>query len=126
MQEIYPVLRTVPLFAGMEEGELTSLLACLNALKRTYEKGGRILRAGEPVRNVGIVLEGRVQVYREEFSGARTLLSQLAAGSLFAEAFACANVKILPVSVEAHRDHLPVQLRLPCAAYPQHDERVSG
>ncbi len=104
MQEFFPVLRTVPLFAGMEEAELASLLACLNALKRTYEKGERILRAGEPVRNVGIVLDGRVQVYREEFSGARTLLAQLAAGNLFAEAFACANVKILPVSVEAVTD----------------------
>lgn len=62
-----------------------------------------ILLAGDPADRVGVLLEGRAQVIREEFSGSRTILTGLNPGNLFAEAFACASGehKTLPVTVLA-------------------------
>ena len=50
---------------------------------------------------VGIVLEGSLQVVREDYYGNRSLLTTLHPGELFAEAFACAGVEQIPVSVVA-------------------------
>ena len=98
------VIKAAPLFQNMGEEELLGLLGCLHAKPRSYEKGAFILRAGEPVTGFGMVLTGRIQVTREDIYGARTLLTQLGTGDLFAEAFAFANAPALPVSVEAASD----------------------
>ncbi len=102
--EHLPVIKAAPLFQNIEEAELFGLLGCLRAKPRSYEKGAFILRAGEPVTGFGMVLVGRVQVTREDLYGTRTLLTQLGAGDLFAEAFAFAFAPALPVSVEAASD----------------------
>lgn len=95
------VAKASPLFYSIEEAELNGLLGCLRAKTCSYEKGAFLLRAGEPVTGFGMVLTGRVQVTREDLYGTRTLLTQLEAGDLFAEAFAFANAPVMPVTVEA-------------------------
>ncbi|GHV49629.1 Crp/Fnr family transcriptional regulator [Synergistales bacterium] len=55
--------------------------------------------AGEDVTAIGIVLSGGVHVLQEDFWGSRAILSHVAPGELFAEAFSCAGVGSLPVSV---------------------------
>lgn len=52
-------------------------------------------------RRLGAVLEGKVQIIREDEDGARTILAGAGPGELFAEAFACAGGATLPVSVLA-------------------------
>lgn len=95
------ILQRVPLFAGMAGQEISELLGCLSAREKQYHKNEAIFLAGERVTTVGIVLEGAVQVVKEDFLGNRTILAKLAAGELFAEAFSCAGVERLPVSVFA-------------------------
>ena len=56
------------------------MLGCLGAVHRRYPAGEFILMAGQPADRVGVLLEGRAQVLREEFSGARTILTALAPG----------------------------------------------
>lgn len=104
MQQHFDVLRKAPLFHSIVEEELYGLLGCLRAKPRAYTKGALLLRAGEPVTCFGMVLTGRAQVTREDLYGTRTLLTQLGAGDLFAEAFAFGNAPLLPVSVEAASD----------------------
>lgn len=99
MKEYLHILKKVPLFSGLEACELESLLGCLSAVKRSYKKNTFILRAGDEVRSLGIVLAGEIQICREDASGSRIILASLGAGSLFAEAFVCSNTKILPVTV---------------------------
>ena len=50
---------------------------------------------------MGVVLAGSVHILQEDFWGNRSLLGRAGPGDLFAEAFACAGVLRLPVSVEA-------------------------
>ncbi|MCQ4896288.1 Crp/Fnr family transcriptional regulator [Anaerotruncus sp. DFI.9.16] len=106
MDDYEAILRRVPLFAGIRPDEWERMLGCLGAVHRRYPAGEFILMAGQPADRVGVLLEGRARVLREEFSGARTILTALAPGDLFAEAFACASGggRTLPVSVLATSD----------------------
>jgi CRP-like cAMP-binding protein len=98
----YPeVLRACPLFAGIDESELQALLDCLSASKRHFAKGSFVFMTGENVTAVGVVLSGSVHVLQEDFWGNRTILAHVGPGGLFAEAFSCAEVDKLPVSVIA-------------------------
>lgn len=98
------VLRTVPLFSGLDDTELSAVLNCLGAQYRRYHKNSFIFQAGDAVSNIGVVLAGQIQVSREDVSGNRTILAVLSEGDLFAEAFVCAQTKTLPVSVSAVTD----------------------
>ncbi|GHV59262.1 Crp/Fnr family transcriptional regulator [Campylobacterota bacterium] len=101
MEKYVPILKNCPLFAGVDSGDIPHLLGCLSAKKVSYEKGGLIFIAGTKVTTVGIVLGGRVNVAHDSFWGNRTILAQIEAGGLFGEAFSCAKVDNLPVSVLA-------------------------
>lgn len=106
MNDYWKILQNTALFDGIERGELEQMLRCLHASQKRFSAGDTILLAGQPADRVGILLEGGAQVVREEFSGARTIVTGLEPGNLFAEAFACASggERTLPVSVTATAD----------------------
>ena len=97
----HPVLSRCPLFAGISPTELTSLLDCLGARTVAVEKNQTIFWEGDAAVDMGIVLEGAVQVVRDDYYGNRTIVSQVKPGGLFAEAFTCAGSPSYPVSVVA-------------------------
>ena len=101
MEKITPLLKGCPLFANINSGDMLPLLHCLNARRKRYEKGGLIFIAGTAVSAVGIVLNGRVNVAHDSYWGNRTILAKVEAGGLFGEAFSCAKIDNLPVSVVA-------------------------
>lgn len=90
-----------PLFAGMEEAELTALLDCLGARTCRADRGQMLFREGDPARYVGIVLSGAVQIQQEDYDGGRIILARVGPGELFGESFACAGTESLPVSAAA-------------------------
>lgn len=95
------ILKECPLFAGIEPGELAALLDCLSARRQHYARDAFIFRAGDAALYVGVVLSGGVNVIQEDFWGARTILTHIAPGGLFGEAFSCTETRQLPVSVVA-------------------------
>jgi CRP-like cAMP-binding protein len=95
------LLRKVPLFAGMEDSEIESLLCCLNARVRTYDKGETIFHAGDAAASVGLVLYGGVHLVKEDYFGNRTIVALAEAGDLFAEAFSCIERGVYEVSAIA-------------------------
>ena len=101
MEKFFDILKSVSLFHGIDPADYPRMLACLNASPRHFLAGEWILLAGAPADRVGILLEGRAQVVREELSGSRTILTGLEPADLFAEAFVCASGgnRTLPVSV---------------------------
>ena len=101
MKKYIEVLKRCALFEGREERELSEMLACLGAVQSRWGKGQTILAEGDPAERFGIVLEGSLQVLREDYYGNRSLLAVVHPGELFAEAFACAGVEQIPVSVVA-------------------------
>ena len=89
------------LFWGIEEGRIASLLTCLDAKNHTFEKGSFIFRVDDRVVSVGIVVSGSVNVIQEDYWGNRIILAHIEPSGLFGEAYSCAGVEKLPVSVVA-------------------------
>jgi len=89
------------LLAGICPEDLQGMLLCLGAWERSFLKGEVILRQHSPADIIGVLLEGRAQVEQTDYWGRRSILTPLEPGDLFAEAFACAQVAALPVSVTA-------------------------
>lgn len=94
-------LKQCPLFADIDEGQLTALLGCLSAATRSFQKDDFVFLAGNKATSIGIVLSGGVRVVQEDFWGHRMILSHVGPSGLFAEAFSCAGQQTLPVSVVA-------------------------
>ena len=101
MKEFFPVLHMAALFSGISDEELAAMLSCLGARIDTFPKGSRLLRAGEAVEEVGLVLAGSALIVQEDIWGNRNILSKTGPGQTFAEVFACAPGAVLNVSVEA-------------------------
>ena len=97
-------LSNTQLFYGLKEDEITSLLDCLNAEKRSYKKGEVILSEGSTTENSGIVLSGMVMISCCDIWGNNSILGNAAPGSIFAEAYACIPGQPLLVTVSAAED----------------------
>lgn len=104
MKKYYEILNKCPLFHGIEEAELASVLECLNAGTAVYKKNELIFMEGSPAKFVGIVLSGGVRIIKEDYFGNRSIVSRSGPGELFGESFACAGTEVLPVSVAAAFD----------------------
>lgn len=104
MEEYFEILSRCPLFSGISRQEMEPMLHCLGGRVRTLTKGDPVFLEGDPTEFVGVVLSGSVQVVRDDFYGNRSVLTAVAPGGLFAEAFACAGLPALPVSVIAQQD----------------------
>ena len=101
MKENLPILQRCALFAGIHPADLPVLLTCLGGKAHSYKKDQIIWSEGDRVSHIGIVLEGAVQLIREDYYGNRSILAEVLPSELFAEAFACADVSDLPISVVA-------------------------
>ena len=101
MREDFGVLKRSPLFAGLADGELEAVLACLGARCESYGRGDSLLRVGDSPQAVGLVLAGSVFVVQEDYWGNRDLRERILPGQMFAEAFACVPGAVMDVSVVA-------------------------
>jgi len=101
MKKYLEILKKCPLFFGINQEDLILMLNCLGARVEQFEKKYTIFAEGTKAKYIGIVLSGRAQVIQIDYYGNRNILSDIHEGEMFAEAFACASVKTLPVSVVA-------------------------
>ncbi len=101
MEEWLERVKKSPLFYGINEEEIQTLLKCTGAQRILFEKGEAIFRMGESLDQVMLLLEGRALVLHENFWGEREELMRLEEGETFGEAYACARRAVLPVMVEA-------------------------
>ena len=92
MEQYQDILRKSPLFQGMTDSERLQALSAWKARVQKAPKGAVLLLAGQTITEIGILLEGRAQIIREEYTGERHILADLVPGELFAEAFACASL----------------------------------
>ena len=93
-----------PLFEGVDDQDLDSMMHCLSAKKRHYKKEEFIFHSGDKAQQIGMVLSGTVHMMKEDFWGNRMILGEAGPGDLFGEVYACAGVKWLEVNVIAKTD----------------------
>lgn len=104
MEEMIKRVKKSPLFYGINEEELYTLLKCTGAQSQQFEPGELLFRLGESVDRVMILLRGSALVVQENFWGEREVLFRLKEGGNFGEAYSCARTAVLPVSVEAQEE----------------------
>lgn len=98
MTKYLPVIRNAFIFSGMSESEVPSILKCLDAREKSYAKGEYLLRSGDRIEEMGLLLEGSALIEQDDFWGNRNLLARIRPGQLFAESFACSPGAVLNVS----------------------------
>lgn len=104
MEKYFDIILKNPLFDGIGQAELQSLLHCLSARVVTFAKGVPVFLEGDPAGAIGFVLEGAVGIVHDDFYGNRSLLTVAEEGGLFGEGFACAGIDTMPVSGYAIRE----------------------
>lgn len=92
------------LFSGIEEEKIAPLLTCLGAQEKAFKKSSFIFRVDDKASSVGIVISGSVNVIQEDYWGNRIILAHIGPSGLFGEAYSCAGVEKLPISVVAAED----------------------
>ena len=101
MKHYINLLKNTYMFNGINESEIEGMLKCLNARTMLYKKNEYILRNGETVNSIGMVLEGLALVEKEDIWGNRTIISEISPGSLYAESYACLSKLPAEISVIA-------------------------
>ena len=102
MEKHLEILKKCPLFFGIEDENLIRMLNCLGAKTERFDKKYTIFAEGSPAKYIGIVLSGSAQIIQVDYYGNRSILGEIETSQVFAEAFACAAVSSLPVSVIAN------------------------
>jgi CRP-like cAMP-binding protein len=98
------VLQKSPLFQGVSGAEFAEMAKCLGARFKRYVSGAIIYHAQDFVRDIGVVAEGCVHIVRDDAWGNQNIIAEIGSGEMFAEAFVCGGVGVLPVSVIAACD----------------------
>ena len=88
MKQYIPVLQRTQMFAGVTRDEIASMLSCLGARLKRYQKGEYVLRQGEHLSDVVVLAEGNLHIQKDDYWGNRSILGQIAAGEMFGEAYA--------------------------------------
>lgn len=101
MKNYLKIIRKCPLFFQIEDADLQRMLNCMGARVVSFDKKYTVMAEDSPAKYIGIVLSGTVQLSRTDFYGNRSMIGTASAGEIFGEAFACAEVGSLPISVIA-------------------------
>ena len=97
MQNNLEILRSCPLFQGIEMQNLGEMLTCLNAKRINKAKNAVIFQEGDPANCVGVVLSGALQIEKIDFYGNRSIVDRVAPPEIFGESFAFSGVEAMPV-----------------------------
>ena len=103
MEELSYLLKRCPLFYGIREDELYPLLKCCAAREERYEPGELVLRMGEAMNSMMVLVEGKVLVFQEDFWGQKEELYHIGEGEVFGQSYSCARTPALPVQLIAEK-----------------------
>lgn len=87
------------IFQNIPKEDIQSLLKCLGAYERSYEKGEFIYSAGSTVSSMGLVLSGHVLIQQTDLWGNQNIFGHAGPGQVFAETYACVPGEKMMVDV---------------------------
>ena len=102
MKKFLKILKKCPLFDGIDDDDLLRMLHCLGARVENFDKKYTILAEGSAAKYIGIVLSGSAQILQFDYYGNKSILSNIEPSEVFGEAFACAEMPYIPVTVIAN------------------------
>lgn len=94
----------IKIFEGVEQENIPKMLSCINAFEKKYRKNEIILLTGDNVFNFGIVLNGSVNIVKENVYGDRRIIMAAEQYDMFSESMAAARVSESAFTVIAKED----------------------
>lgn len=88
MKKYIPILKNTQLFSGASDEDIEAMLGCLQAKLCTYEKGEYVMREGERVERLMMLVKGELHIQRDDYWGNRSIISMVGVGEMFGEAYA--------------------------------------
>lgn len=89
------------LFSDITDKDINHMLACLNPKQDSFSKGEFIAQAGQPMKGLGLLLNGSLSVVKESINGNRVIINILKPGELFGEMAVFSGERVWPASVYA-------------------------
>ena len=88
MKRYIPMLKNTQLFSGASDEDIEAMLGCLQARLCTYKKGEYVLREGERIERLMMLVKGELHIQRDDYWGNRSIISMVGVGEMFGEAYA--------------------------------------
>ena len=104
MKEYIEILKRTQLFRGVSDEEIIAMLNCLQAKLRTFTKGEYVLREGEHMDKLTVLVDGKLLVQRDDFWGNRSIVSVVRVGEMFGEAYVAPESGAILNDVVAEED----------------------
>ena len=83
----YKFLIKTSLFWGVSEKEAEDMLKCLGAHTQKYSKDEVVFPIGKEIFEMGLVIEGSVNIIKEDVWGNRNIIDNIEVGQVFGEAY---------------------------------------
>lgn len=103
MKEFISILKDTQLFSGLSENEIQLMFDCLQAKKSEYKKGQLVLRQGDKLDKILVLVKGKIHIQRDDYWGNRSIINVINQGEMFGESYAT------PQSTEIMNDVLAVE-----------------
>lgn len=87
MNKYIPILKHTKLFSGVSDDDIHSMLSCLGARLFNYAKGTYVLRQGEHLSDIMVLVKGSLHIQKDDFWGNRSILGHIGEGEMFGEAY---------------------------------------
>ena len=89
------------LFSGIEPNDIQKMLVCLSATRKEYDKDEMVVCEGDPVNEIGIIVQGTAQSTKLSVTGKQTIVSLHYPGGYTAVLTAASRTRKCPMSVQA-------------------------
>ncbi|WP_434799268.1 Crp/Fnr family transcriptional regulator [Terrisporobacter vanillatitrophus] len=89
------------LFSGIEPNDIQKILMCMSATRKGYDKDEMVVCEGDPVNEIGIILQGVAQSTKLSITGKQIIVSLHYPGGYTAVLTASSRKRKCPMSVQA-------------------------
>ena len=77
MEKYLLKIKKSPLFIGITQEELSKMLTCFGATIKKYETGDMIIRQGDVISKIYMILDGSVNIEKDSYWGRRIIVQKL-------------------------------------------------
>ena len=87
MKKYISILKKTQMFSGVGAEEIAPMLSCLGAKLGVFEKGEYVVRQGEYLNDIIVLVEGSLHIQKDDYWGNCSILGHISAGEMFGEAY---------------------------------------
>lgn len=99
IEQYFNILSQCPLFKDILLDDYHRLLGCINGHMKLFSPGEYVFLSGDEVNYVGVVLQGSLELSKENPAGDKHIIDFLGPSNVFGEGIVCTTRRVSPVTV---------------------------